>query len=176
MNRKFLVYGVATPDAEFTVLANNKECTSTGNELFSFLTSHTLHGKIDIDISVTRGCITIGKTIVRYPAYINNTSGYVHFEQPIRNPYIANNKELDNITISAGERLSYSHITFNGPDHWEVTMDIDAYPGIDLDIGNIVDPVSDFMQPIFFYEPLPNSAKNPKDLEQLKSRIFSKLI
>lgn len=176
--RTFSVYGTSTPDAEFVVTVNGIRCFSHGTELFSFNTSHKLHGKVEVTIAVATGSVTVGTTIVQYPAVINGVSGYVHFEQPIRCPYVDNlGNELGSITLNSGDTITYNHITFNGPDYWEVDMvDVDAYPGLDLDVGNIVDRVSNFMRPIFSYDPLPNSAKNIEDLMLLKSRIFPKLV
>lgn len=172
-----MVYGTAVPDTEFTATVNGIECFSEGTELFSFDTDHKLHDKIAVTIAVVKGSVTVGQTVVRYPALINGVDGFVHFEQPIKNPYCDDTGvELDAIVVAAGNTFTYNHITFNGPAYWEVTMDVDAYPGLDINVGNIVDPVSDFMRPVFLYDPLPNSAKNIQDLILLKSRIFPKLV
>lgn len=178
--RKFTVYGTVTPNTDIKVLVDSDICKDgivDTEEIFSFYTSVDLHGKVDVTINVLSGSLVLTNTVVTYPAIINNTVGFVNFDQPIKNPMLDSNLvELENISLAAGESIRYYHITLNGPDYWQVNVDTSVEVGTNLDIGNITtNQVSSFMQPIFHYTPLPCSAKDPADLIALKSRILSEL-
>lgn len=179
--RKFTVYGTVTPGTTIKVLVDGDVCKDgpvESDEIFSFYTGVDLHGKVNVSINVVSGKLVLGLTTVTYPAIINNVAGYVNFEQPIKYPMLdLNLNELKSIMLLSDESINYYHITLNGPDYWQVTVDAGIEPGTNLDIGNITtNQVSSFMKPIFNYTPLPCSAKDPADLEALKSRILAELI
>jgi hypothetical protein len=179
--RKFTVHGTATTETEIVVTVDNDICyrgPASSGEIFSFNTPVDLHGKVLININVASGQLILNNTTVTYPAVINNVNGYVSFEQPIQHPRLGLDlDELNNITLAAGEAISYYHITFNGPNYWQVSLDQDVDPGTVVNIGDIrTAEVSSFMRPVFDYTPYPCSAKDPKDLVDLKSRILTELI
>ena len=94
--------------------------------LFEFLTDSTLHGKVDVMVSMAYGSITIDRVTVTYPAVIGGMQGFVSFPHPITQPLQPHRLPL---AIDGGVECSlYMH---NGPMVWSVDSSPQRYMNIE---------------------------------------------
>ena len=83
--------------------------------LFEFVTASTVHGKVDVKVSMTYGSIIIDSIFVTYPAVIGGMTGFVSFPQPIAQPL----RPL-RLPLTINGDIEYSHYAHNGPMAWIV--------------------------------------------------------
>jgi hypothetical protein len=183
--RKITLHGHKSPDAEITVLVDNKNINIGSEDLFSFNTSTRLHGSSDVVIDVTKGNIVLTNCTVTYPAIFNNTvAGTITFIQPIEEPIaLIEDQQIKTlpfkIQVGPGEKLAYKHLMFNGPTRYNILIeDIDLVPGINIFIGNILKRryIKNVIKHVgeYDYIYLPNNSRSPEDLEKLKFFVLEK--
>ena len=83
--------------------------------LFEFVTSSTVHGKVDVKVSMAYGSIIIDSVDVTYPAVIGGMTGFISFPQPISQPL-----QPHMLPLTIDGDIEYSHYAHNGPALWIV--------------------------------------------------------
>jgi hypothetical protein len=119
-----------------------------------------IHGGIKVKLTVLSGSITLGRTIVQYPAVLKetpSTRGSVWFYQPISDPKFSvvingsspprSKEDIDlggewHYHLNKGNVIEYTHLAYNGPGYWIVTdnVDVDQFQttGIFVNIQDLV--------------------------------------
>ena len=130
--------------------------------LFEILTDSSLHGKVDLKVSMAYGSITIDSVTVTYPAVIGGMTGFVGFPQPITQPFLPHRLPL---TIDGD--LECSFYMHNGPREWIV----DGSPQRYMYFESIQEAFkSGAIKPNWGYIPRPLNVNNLDDLSDLKRR------
>ena len=81
--------------------------------LFEFVTDVTLHGKVDVMVSMTYGSIIIDSVNVTYPAVIGGMTGFVDFPILIAQPL-----QPHMLPLAIEGDIEYSSYMPNGPAAW----------------------------------------------------------
>ena len=176
------MHGFKSADADYIVVINGKVIDNSTDELFSFITSTTVHGSYSISISVNTGFIIMTHCTATYPAIFNDVNGTATMIQPIAEPVaVIKNGELKTvpfeITINADENFSYEHLLINGPTRLIISTEgKELFPGVDIDVGNfiddqILDGILD-IQAVYEYQNKPNDCMSKDDLKQLKEIVL----
>ena len=127
--------------------------------LFEFVTDSTLHGKVDVMVSMTYGSIIIDSVNVTYPAVIGGMTGFVSFPQPIAQPLQPNM-----LPLAIEGNIEYSHYAHNGPTAWIVDGSPQRYIYIENLLGAIE---SGSIKPDWRYKYKPVNVNNIDDLSKL---------
>ena len=180
--RTLRIYGIKTPNTEYTVRVNDHVVENGGDELFSFITSTTLHGSCSISITVSFGKLIIKNCTCTYPAIFNGVEGTATTVQPIAEPVaLIKNGELITVpfdfVIDEGETFSYEHLMFNGPNKFVVTTEgKELFYGVDINLGfhwinELATGVLE-VEPVYEYKPKPNDVTSLEDLKKLKEIVL----
>lgn len=81
--------------------------------LFEFVTDITLHGKVDVKISMAYGSIIIDSVNVTYPAVIGGMTGFVRFPILLPRPL-----QPHSLPLTIDGDIEYSNYMPNGPSAW----------------------------------------------------------
>jgi hypothetical protein len=145
VNRTFSIHGKCESNTSITVKVDGVVCQDgpvSGTKLFSFENDVTCHGKVEIEIWVNSGGITLGKTTVTYPALYTHSifakylKGTISFQQVFHSKYIFNNGILTKFepdTITVKDYFKFDHVTFNGPKYLFILHSENLVPNINLD-------------------------------------------
>lgn len=127
--------------------------------LFEISTDSTLHGKVDLTVSMAYGSIIIDSVKVTYPAVIGGMTGFISFPQPITQPFLPHRLPL---TIDGDMDCSfYMH---NGPKAWIVDGSPQRHMYFDSIQGAFK---SGSVKPDWGYRPKPININNLDDLSGL---------
>ena len=100
--------------------------------LFEFVTEVTLHGKVDVRVSMIYGSIIIDCVNVTYPAVIGGMTGFVRFPILIAEPL-----QPHMLPLTIEGNIEYSNYMPNGPSAWIV----DGSPQRFIYIENMIEGI-----------------------------------
>lgn len=180
--RTLRVRGIADPGSIIKVHVDSVLCKNgcvTDENLFEFQTLVSFHGALPITITVAKGKVTLGDSIVTYPAvFNNNATGYFSFKVPLEDLLCDNNyRQYKNysITLNEGDTFSCCHLLVNGPSLWKIKINsTHVYEGmtvysenVDLRVPLISTVSAEYCYPCF--EP----GHQHGSLEKLLQRLIS---
>lgn len=180
--RTIRAFGECLPGTEYFVTVNGVPALREGNELFSFITSVSLHGSCTVKIEVKSGSLKMNSWTATYPALFNGVPGYAVFKQPIVNPIaLFDNdqlQEFSEISINENEIFEYEHMMFNGPTKFIISIDRETTEGEIIFVGDLVSlsfnpgiVVNDVEHD---YKKYPNDVCLSSDLEALRNIVIER--
>ena len=94
--------------------------------LFEFVTDITLHGKVDVMVSMTYGSIIIDSVNVTYPAVIGGMTGFVRFPILLAQPL-----QPHRLPLTIDGDIEFSNYMPNGPSAWIIDDSPQRYINIE---------------------------------------------
>lgn len=176
--RELKVYGTSN-SARYLIRVNENISQPSDSVLYSYTTEPEFHGAYDIRIQIFEGSITLEKCLVTYPAIINNSSGTITFEQPIKSPLY---KVVDSTIIPQSFPIKiyrgtfkFKQLMFNGPNHFIVNVDESVDYSSGLYIGNLLTrqyiPELRTIAPVYKYRQRDNDIWSEGDLIKLENEV-----
>ena len=184
--RTIVVHGSAEPSTVITVTVDGQLCKDgivENDSLFSFQTNVKKHGKVEVEITVVSGSITIGNVTATYPVLFNGiTRGTITFEQPIVDPIVVVKGNLictvKPNTVRVTDSFKYDHLMFNGPTEFRITTKRQVTENDNIDVGGhirlgFINGIFENFEAYYNYNQLPNDfVTNDNDLNLLKEQLY----